>query len=85
LLKASYAAGPAATRCTRRPQGLPSLSRIQGNRKAMPATRTTQVEIQDQAVGVARSRTLVAERFDVPEQQVREIEQEGLEGKWPPL
>ena len=43
------------------------------------------VDAQDQAVGVARSRTLVAERFGVSEQQVRDIESEGLEGQWPPL
>ena len=43
------------------------------------------VDAQDQAVGVARSRTLVAERFGVSEQQVRDIEREGLEGQWPPL
>jgi hypothetical protein len=40
---------------------------------------------QDHAVGVARSRKLVAERFGVSEQQVRDIEREGLEGEWPPL
>ena len=27
----------------------------------------------------------VAERFGVSEQQVREIEREGLDGQWPPL
>jgi hypothetical protein len=43
------------------------------------------VDVQDQAVGVARSRKLVAERFGVSEQQVRDIEREGLEGEWPPL
>jgi hypothetical protein len=43
------------------------------------------VAAQDQAMGVAQSRTLVAERFGVSEQQVREIEQEGLERQWPPL
>jgi hypothetical protein len=43
------------------------------------------VDAQDQAVGVAQSRALVAERFGVSEQQVRDIEREGLEGQWPPL
>ena len=43
------------------------------------------VDAQDQAVGVARSRTLVAKRFGVSAQQVRDIEREGLEGQWPPL
>ena len=43
------------------------------------------VEAQDQEVGVAQSRRLVAERFDVTEQQVRQIEREGLDNGWPPL
>ena len=43
------------------------------------------VDAQDQAVGVARSRTRVAERFGVSAQQVRDIERAGLEGQWPPL
>jgi hypothetical protein len=43
------------------------------------------VEAQDQAVGVAQSRKLIAERFGVSEQEVRDIEREGLEGEWPPL
>ena len=40
---------------------------------------------QDQGVGVARSRRLVAERFSVPETLVRAIEEEGLDQEWPPL
>ncbi len=43
------------------------------------------VETQDQEVGVARSRQLVADRFGVSETQVRQIEQEGLDREWPPL
>jgi len=43
------------------------------------------VEAQDQGAGVARSRTLVAERFGLSEKQVRDIEQEGLQAEWPPL
>jgi hypothetical protein len=43
------------------------------------------VEEQDKAVGVARSRRLIAERFEVSESQVRLIEQEGLDHEWPPL
>jgi DNA-directed RNA polymerase sigma subunit (sigma70/sigma32) len=34
---------------------------------------------------VVRSRRAVAAQFGVSEQRVRQIEQEGLEGKWPPL
>ena len=43
------------------------------------------VEVQDQEVGVARSRKVIAERFGVTEGQVRQIEQEGLDHEWPPL
>jgi hypothetical protein len=34
---------------------------------------------------VALSRKAVADRFGVTEQQVRQIEREGLDGNWPPL
>ncbi len=43
------------------------------------------VEAQDQEVGVARSRRLIAERYSVPETLVRAIEEEGLDHEWPPL
>jgi hypothetical protein len=43
------------------------------------------VEAQDQDVGVARSRKLIADRFGVSESQVKLIEQEGLDHEWPPL
>ncbi len=43
------------------------------------------VEAQDGEMTVAQSRKAVAERFGVTEQQVREIEREGLDGNWPPL
>jgi len=43
------------------------------------------VEAQDQEVGVARSRRLIAERFGLSEAQVREIEEEGLDHERPPL
>src|SRR5262245_22560785 len=43
------------------------------------------VEAQDQEVGVAQSRRLVAERFGISEEQVRQIEREGLDHQWPPL
>jgi hypothetical protein len=43
------------------------------------------VETQDQDVGVARSRKLIADRFGVSETQVKQIEEEGLDQEWPPL
>jgi hypothetical protein len=43
------------------------------------------VEAQDGNMTVAQSRQAVAARFGVSEQLVREVEQEGLDGCWPPL
>ena len=43
------------------------------------------VEAQDEGAGVARSRTLVADRFGLSQEQVRDIEREGLQAEWPPL
>lgn len=43
------------------------------------------VEAQDHEVGVAQSRKLIAERFQISESQVRDIEREGIDQQWPPL
>jgi hypothetical protein len=43
------------------------------------------VDAQDHEMGVVQSRQLIAERFGVSEQQVRQIEREGLDRQWPPL
>jgi hypothetical protein len=43
------------------------------------------VEAQDDEMGVAQSRKAVAERFHVSENQVRQIEREGVDNDWPPL
>jgi hypothetical protein len=43
------------------------------------------VEAQDHGASPAESRKAVAERFGVGEDQVRQIEQEGLDNQWPPL
>jgi hypothetical protein len=43
------------------------------------------VDAQDHAMDVAESRRLMVQRFDISEGQVRQIEREGLEHKWPPL
>jgi hypothetical protein len=43
------------------------------------------VEAQDQGVPVAQSRKTVAAQFGVTEQQVREVEREGMDNDWPPL
>jgi hypothetical protein len=43
------------------------------------------VEAQDQGMAVGQSRLAVAERFGVSEQQVLQIEQEGMAAEWPPL
>jgi hypothetical protein len=43
------------------------------------------VEAQDEAMSVLQSRKVVAKRFGVSDQQVHQIEQEGLDNEWPPL
>jgi hypothetical protein len=43
------------------------------------------VEAQDGGMGVVPSRTVVAERFGVSEDEIRDIEREGLAQQWPPL
>jgi hypothetical protein len=42
-------------------------------------------DAQDQEMPVEVSRKVVAERFGVSEEQVRQIEREGLDNDWPPL
>ena len=43
------------------------------------------VESQDSGLNVANSRAEIAKRFSVSENQVKEIEREGLSNQWPPL
>ena len=43
------------------------------------------VDAQDQEMDVAQSRSFVAQRFNVSESRVRQIEREGMDNKWPPL
>jgi hypothetical protein len=43
------------------------------------------VDAQDTEMPVDVSRKVVAERFGVSEDQVRQIEREGLDNEWPPL
>lgn len=43
------------------------------------------VQEQDREVGVARSRQLIASRFGISEEQIRRIEEEGIDHEWPPL
>ncbi len=43
------------------------------------------VEAGDRGLTVAQSRKAVADQFGITEEQVRRIEQEGLDGNWPPL
>jgi hypothetical protein len=43
------------------------------------------VDAQDQEMSVAQSRRVIQERFGITEQQIRDIEREGLEAEWPPL
>jgi hypothetical protein len=43
------------------------------------------VAAQDEGLAVTASRDLVAARYGVSPEQVREIEREGLDAGWPPL
>jgi DNA-directed RNA polymerase sigma subunit (sigma70/sigma32) len=43
------------------------------------------VDAQDHEMTVAQSRQFIARHFGVTEDQVRQIEREGLDGLWPPL
>ncbi len=43
------------------------------------------VEAQDTGMNVATSRAEIAQRFSVTEDQVKDIEREGLAQQWPPL
>lgn len=43
------------------------------------------VEAQDQGKSVAISRAETARKFSVTEEQVKDIEREGLAQQWPPL
>ena len=43
------------------------------------------VETQDTGNNVRQSYELVTERYDISEDQLRQIEQEGLDNEWPPL
>jgi hypothetical protein len=43
------------------------------------------VDAQDHETPVPESRKAVASRFGVTEEQVRQIEREGMDNDWPPL
>jgi hypothetical protein len=43
------------------------------------------VETQDSGVDTVLTRRRIAKQFGVTERTVRRIEDEGLEGQWPPL
>ncbi|HZU36227.1 MAG TPA: hypothetical protein VFA18_09975 [Gemmataceae bacterium] len=63
---------------------------IQDREEAPPEARRKEifqalVEAQDQDMGVARSRKVIADRFGITESLVKKIEEEGLQLEWPPL
>jgi hypothetical protein len=43
------------------------------------------VDAQDHEMDVPQSRRTMAQRFGVGENQVRQIEREGMDNQWPPL
>jgi hypothetical protein len=54
------------------------LALVEAQDRLLPATR-------DRRLTLAQSRQVVAERFGISEGQIRQIEQEGIDGDWPPL
>ena len=45
----------------------------------------TLIEVQDAGQSVAESRKAIAEKYQVTEAVVKEIEKEGIDEQWPPL
>lgn len=43
------------------------------------------VETQDAVANVRKSYEVVTERYDISEEELRAIEEEGLDKEWPPL
>lgn len=43
------------------------------------------LDAQDAGASVAQSRATVAGQFGVSEEQVKEVEREGIDQQWPPL
>jgi hypothetical protein len=43
------------------------------------------VEAQDSDMGVPQSRKAIAERFELTDAQLKQIEREGVDEQWPPL
>jgi hypothetical protein len=53
--------------------------------EARKAVFAALVAVQDDGIPVGHSRTVVAERFGLGVEVVRDIEREGLNNEWPPL
>jgi hypothetical protein len=53
--------------------------------EARKAVFAALVAVQDDGIPVAHSRTVIAERFGLGVQVVRDVEREGLSKQWPPL
>lgn len=43
------------------------------------------VNLQDQMPNVRKSYEMITEQFGISDQQLRQIENEGVENEWPPL
>ena len=43
------------------------------------------VEAQDKKLNVRQSRKTVADEFGISEKVIKQIEDEGIDGQWPPL
>ena len=53
--------------------------------EARKAVFAALVVLQDDGIPVAHSRSVIAERFGLGVQAVRDVEREGLSKQWPPL
>ena len=53
--------------------------------EARKAVFAALVALQDDGIPVAHSRTVIAERFGLGVEAVRDVEREGLSKEWPPL
>ena len=43
------------------------------------------VQSQDEGMSLVLSRRAIAKQFEISDRRLRQIEQEGIDGNWPPL
>jgi hypothetical protein len=75
--------GPTIAATTCHPEGTMSSKRLTTQQRK--EIFLSLVETQDRGNNVRKSYEDVTERFEISEDQLRQIEEEGLENEWPPL